>query len=97
MEPTVEIDRYKTFKGIECEENCRRLLTILRLHIDDPVKSTPFWEKFRKKLDAAIDGGRRGDGLFLIHSYINGIRDFFEEQEDETALLLLERIELECC
>ncbi|BCR04357.1 hypothetical protein DESUT3_14260 [Desulfuromonas versatilis] len=94
-------DRYKTFIGIDCEGNSKRLMAMLRRHIDDPGKSNPFWEKFKEKLDQIAQGtpvnGRQLDELFLIHSYINNIHDFFEEQDDQEALLLLRQVEEECC
>jgi len=93
-------DRYQSFIGIDCEGNSRKLMAMLRRHIDDPAKSNPFWEKFKDKLAEAarpIAGHRRLDELFLIHAYINNIRDFFEEHDDEEALRLLAQIEEECC
>ncbi len=44
-----------------------------------------------------MGGGRHSDELFLIHTYINNLFEFFEEVEDEVALTLLDQIERECC
>ena len=94
-------DRYVSFVGIEGDKNSRELMVMLRRHIDDPGKSNRFWELFREKLDRVglIDGngGRCLDELFLIHSYINNIRELFEEYDDQPALALLEQIETESC
>lgn len=90
-------DRYVSFKGIECEKNTRELIAMLRHHIDQPEKSNPFWEKFKQMLAAAEDGSSGKDYLFLIHSYINNFEEFFEEMEDQQALRLLKKIEVECC
>lgn len=94
-------DRYVTFKGIDGDGNARRLVAMLRHHIDDPAKSNLFWEKFRDKLATAgsadANGGRVLDELFLIHSYINNIRDLFEEYDDQEALALLQQLEAESC
>ncbi|MGB9082936.1 MAG: N(2)-fixation sustaining protein CowN [Desulfuromonadaceae bacterium] len=43
------------------------------------------------------NGGRCLDELFLIHSYINNIRELFEQYDDQPALALLEQIEIESC
>jgi hypothetical protein len=93
-------DRYQSFIGIDCEGNSKRLMAMLRRHIDDPAKSNPFWEKFKEKLAEAerpIAGRRHLDELFLIHSYINNIEDIFEQYEDQEALDLLKQVEEECC
>ncbi len=42
-----QMDRYKTCEGIDCEGNARRLIKMLRRHIDDPEKNNAFWEKFK--------------------------------------------------
>lgn len=94
-------DRYLSFAGIEGDKNSRELMALLRRHIDDPEKSDPFWERFKEKLARVekpeANGGRCLDELFLIHSYLNNIRDLFEEYGDEAGMTLLERIELESC
>jgi len=94
-------DRYVTFKNIDCEGNSKRLMQLLLRHIDDPIKSNPFWEKFKEKLarvgQPQANGGRCLDELFLIHTYINNLYEIFEEYEDEAALALLSQIERECC
>lgn len=94
-------DRYVTFKGIHGEGNARRLIGMLRRYLDNPAVTNPFWDMFRKKLalvgSAEANGGRELDELFLVHSYINNIRELFEEQDDHEALALLEQIEVESC
>lgn len=101
MHATNKPDRYVSFNGIEGDANARELMQMLRLHIDDPAKSNRFWELFRDKLTRVgqpdQNGGRCLDELFLIHSYINNIRELFEEYDDQPALALLEKIELESC
>jgi hypothetical protein len=93
-------DRYVSFEGIEGDRNSVELMAMLRRHIDDPEKSNPFWEQFKEKLARVGQpdlSGRTLDELFLIHSYLNNLREFFEDQQDLPALALLERIELESC
>ena len=41
-------DRYVSFIGIEGEKNSRRLMEMLRRHIDHPDKSNRFWELFEE-------------------------------------------------
>ncbi|MCM0080884.1 N(2)-fixation sustaining protein CowN [Geomonas sp. Red32] len=94
-------DRYVSFKGIDGDGNAKRVVAMLRRHIDDPEKTNLFWERFKEKLAAAADpeaaGGRHLDELFLVHSYLNNIRELFEEYEDREALELLEQVESESC
>ena len=47
---TTTTDRYVTYKNIDCEGNSKRLMEMLRHHIDDPQKSNVFWDKFKEKL-----------------------------------------------
>ncbi|QWV97166.1 N(2)-fixation sustaining protein CowN [Geomonas nitrogeniifigens] len=94
-------DRYLSFVGIEGDKNSQELIALLRRHIDDPGKNNAFWEKFKEKLARVgqpdVNGGRCLDELFLVHSYINNIRELFEEYEDLEALELLEQVERESC
>ena len=94
-------DRYVSFKGIDGDGNARRLIAMLRRHIDDPAKTNAFWEQFKGKLalagSAEANGGRVLDELFLVHSCIINIRELLEEQDDLEALALLHRVEEESC
>jgi hypothetical protein len=98
---TGKTDRYVTYSNIDCEGNAKRLMAMLRKHIDDPEKSNAFWEKFKIMLDKigkpAENSGRDYDEIFLIHTYINNLYEIFEEQHDAAALTLLDQIERECC
>lgn len=101
MQTSDKPDRYVSFVGIEGDANAQELMRLLRLHIDDPNKSNRFWELFKEKLAKVgqpdPNGGRCLDELFLVHSYINNIRELFEEYDDQPALALLEQIEAESC
>ena len=94
-------DRYVSFVGIEGDKNSCQLVTLLRRYIDDPHRTNAFWEQFKGKLahvgQPEQNGGRCLDELFLIHSYINNIRELFEHYDDQPALALLEKIETESC
>ena len=59
----------------------------------------PFWEYFKAKREGRAPGTQivRPDALFLIHCYINQIRELFETTDDQSALELLTQIEEECC
>jgi hypothetical protein len=76
-------------------------MVMLRRHIDDPRKTNRFWELFKDKLGRVgqpdQNGGRCLDELYLIHAYINNIRELFEEYDDIPASTLLEQIESESC
>lgn len=89
------VDRYVTFKGIDWAGNSRRLMEMIEAHLEDPAKNNAFMTYFMAK--RAGGSGPKPDDLFLIHSNINQIREFFESCGDEEALALLFRIEEECC
>jgi hypothetical protein len=93
--PGAEVDRYVSFLGIDCDGQARRLMDMLRPYMEDPAKSNAFWLRFANKLNPS--SGPRHDELFLIHSHINILRDQLEAADDIEALLLLEKIESECC
>ncbi|HKJ04833.1 MAG TPA: N(2)-fixation sustaining protein CowN [Geopsychrobacteraceae bacterium] len=98
---TDSTDRYVTYANIDCAGNAKKLMKMLRRHIDLTERSNAFWEKFKQMLDR-IDNpagteGRKIDEIFLIHTYINNLYEVFEEYEDTEALALLDRIERECC
>lgn len=101
MQKEFKPDRYVSFFGIEGDRNARQLMVMLRRHIDDPHKTNRYWELFKEKLERVgqpeATSGRHLDELFLIHSYINNIRELFEEYDDQPALALLEKIEAESC
>ena len=100
MQEEIKPDRYVSFAGIEGDKNSCELVAMLRHYIDDPERGNPFWDKFKDKLARVGQpdlSGRCLDELFLIHSYINNIRELFEEYDDLPALALLERIEAESC
>lgn len=101
MQQNHTTDRYVSFAGIEGDKNSDLLMVMLRRHIDDPEKCNRFWEIFKQKLERVgkpdDSGARNLDNLFLIHSYINNIKELFEEYDDVEALKLLEKIEAESC
>lgn len=101
MQEEIKTDRYVSFVGIEGDKNSCELVSMLRRYIDDPHRTNAFWEQFKEKLARVglpeQNGGRCLDELFLIHSYINNIRELFEQYDDLSALALLEKIETESC
>ena len=101
MQEVNKPDRYLSFAGIEGDKNSCELVVILRRYIDDPDYGNAFWDKFKEKLARVgqpdLNGGRCLDELFLVHYYINNIRELFEQHDDLPALALLEKIETESC
>jgi hypothetical protein len=88
-------DRYVSFKDIDCDGNARRLMEMIDAHLTDESKNNAFMTYFQKKREGG--SGPKPDDLFLIHSNINQIREFFEGCNDEPGLTLLLQIEEECC
>lgn len=101
MQKSAKPDRYVSFVGIDGDANSRKLIEMLRHHIDDPTKANRFWDLFRAKLEKIKQpdqiSGFSQDELYLIHAYINNIRELFETYDDQPALTLLDQIEAESC
>ena len=90
-----ERDRYVSFIGLDCNGQARKLIGLLRPYMDDPDQTNAFWQLFARKLNP--ETGPRHDELFLIHAHLNTLRDQLEMVGNQTALELLEQIEVECC
>lgn len=90
-----DIDRYVSFKGIDCDGNADKLMEIIEHYAAKPSSYKAFWAYFLQKRTAK--SGPDPDSLFLIHAHINSIREAFEEYEDTQALELLFWIEENCC
>jgi hypothetical protein len=90
-----ENDRYISFDGIDCNGNASRIMALIESHMRESGKSEPFWEYFMAKRKPR--SGPPPDDLFLVHSHLNQIREFFEERGDDEALALLFKLEEECC
>ena len=88
-------DRYRTFNGIDCDGNARRLMADIERNIPAATRSAPFWPYFMAKRQPK--SGPAPDDLFLIHCHINQIRELFDETGDREAAALLVLIEEECC
>ena len=88
-------DRYRSFAGIDCAGNARRVIAAIDAHLALPGRRDRFWDWFDRKRQGG--SGPRPDELFLVHSHLNQIREYFEAWGDEAALALLEQVEAECC
>lgn len=86
------VDRYRTFKGIDFEGQASRMLERIDSHTGDA--NNLFWTYFNQRRNAT-EGGRCDD-LLLLASFVNQIRELFEERNDETALAWLDQLENEC-
>lgn len=97
-DPPEKPDRYKSFAGIDCLGESRRLIEIVQRHIRDPAKSNAFWAAFDHKLTEVGDTTRHTpDELRLICSYVVYLEELFERYDDAEGLALLQQIEEDCC
>lgn len=91
-------DRYVSFEGIECDKNAELIVASIEKLAKGPARDNRYWQQFLVKIEKSRAGDKAtGDALFLVHSYLNLIRELFEDCEDQDALTLLEQVELECC
>jgi len=88
-------DRYLSFEGIDCSGNARRVMALIEQNRVNSGPKSSFWEYFMAKRQPP--SGPVPDDLFLVHSYINQIRELFEECADHAALELLMQVEENCC
>ena len=86
------VDRYRTFKGIDFDGQARRVLERIEHHTRG--SDNPFWAYFYQRRNATT--GMRYDDQLLLSSFVNQIRELFEEHGDETALAWLDQLENEC-
>lgn len=94
------VDRYVTFKGIDCMGLADAVLKRVSALIDDPAKSNEFWDRFKVKMTAAYDPNSplgTPDPLYLVCSHTYYLYDLFEDWEDETGEKLVRAIEDTCC
>jgi hypothetical protein len=88
-------NRYVTFDEIDCTGNARRVMEFIERNVAASGQAQPFWTYFMAKRQPR--SGPAPDDLFLVHSHINQIREFFEQRGDAAALELLLKLEEECC
>lgn len=89
-------DRYKSFHGIDCEGNSRKLLECVQRHIQAQQKPNVFWKLFQQKIEESEDP-QKPDALRLICSNVYYIEELLEDCEDEEGLELLQQVETDCC
>ena len=85
-------DRYRTFKGIDFDGQASRMMVRIESHTRD--LGDPFWTYFYKRRDATQ--GMRCDDQLLLASFVNQIRELFEDRNDELGLEWLDQLEKEC-
>ena len=86
------LDRYRSFKGIDFDGQANRIMARIESHTLDG--KDPFWAYFFKRRNAT-EGARLDDQL-LLASFVNQIRDLFDERGDALGLEWLDQIENEC-
>ncbi|WP_006786375.1 N(2)-fixation sustaining protein CowN [Thiorhodospira sibirica] len=89
------IDRYISFKGIDCNGNAEKLMQQVESYAERAGEHGPLVSYLLNKRTGA--SGPQPDDLFLIHAHLNSLRELFEAHDDETALELLDWVEENCC
>ena len=85
-------DRYRSFKGIDCDGQASRMMARIAFHTQ--AGNDRFWAYFFERRHA--QSGMRCDDLLLLASFVNQIRELFETGGDEIALAWLDQLENEC-
>ena len=95
MDDSASADRYVSFCGIDCNKQANTLMEKLKQQIKELDPGNPWCRYFEQKFtqQAKI----KHDNLFFVGSQLNNLYDFFEEIEDQEALNMLWKLEMECC
>ena len=88
-------DRYKSFEGIDCDGNARKVMSLIERYAQEAGEGRAFWDYFMAKRSPR--SGPKPDDLFLIHCHINQVRELFERHGDGESQALLVQLEEECC
>jgi hypothetical protein len=96
--PLSQVDRYVSFKGIDCAGLSRRVTEALMRHINDPARSNVLWEALKGQLaDAGKGIPGKPDALYLICSRVYMLEELFQRYGDEEGAALLHELEEKCC
>lgn len=93
-QPT-QIDRYISFKGIDCNGNAEKLMQQVAGYAERAGDYDALVRYLLNKRTGA--SGPQPDDLFLIHAHLNSLRELFEAYDDANALELLDWVEENCC
>ncbi len=88
-------DRYVSFRDIDCDGNAERFVDSLRHAMTTIGREDAFWSYFQAKLDGTH--GPAHDALYLIHCYLNDLRDLLERWNASELADQLDDLEAECC
>lgn len=80
---------------IDCDRCIRTLYARIRHYLDQDNGDCPLCRYFRDKLGAR--DGSEDDVRLLLHAQVNVVYELFSLHDDAEALLLLERVEDDCC
>lgn len=86
------LERYVSFKNIDCAGKAQRVIDRLQPRID--AGTNPYWAYFEKQRASALQQGF--DDLRVLHSYLPTIREILADDEDTRTLALLEDLEETC-
>ncbi|CAH2599545.1 N(2)-fixation sustaining protein CowN [Rhodovastum atsumiense] len=89
---TEALERYITFRNIDCVGKSERVMERIQQHID--AEDNPFWPYFQKQRAQAHAMGF--DDLRVLHNYLPTLRELLIDLDDETTLALLEDLEVTC-
>ncbi len=92
------LERYVSFRGIDCEGNAKIVIERILAIIGQPENNNALWQRFQERLaEAGKVGARKADELCLACSHTYYIEELFEEHGDTIGLEALQRLEDECC
>ncbi|MFT6927382.1 MAG: hypothetical protein ACJAZP_003015 [Psychromonas sp.] len=88
-------NRYLSFSGNTCDTNAAQLIEMLEMNINAGNGSKEWHTYFAIKRQQQLKS--QHDDLHFVGNQTNTLYEYFELCEDQSALVLLYKIEQECC
>ena len=80
---------------IECDRCIRAIYARIQHYLRQDDGTCPICRYFREKI--ANRDGSELDARLLLHAQINVVHELFERNDDHEMLILLQRVEDDCC
>lgn len=80
---------------IDCGRSIRTIYSRIQHYIGQDDGSCPLCRYFREKIGTR--NGFEPDARLILHAQINVVHELFERNGDHEMVLLLERVEDDCC
>ena len=92
------VDRYVTFKNINCYLRAKEVLEHVVRVVNSQENPNPFWKNYIEKMPESFYTGVEDEELiYHVCANVFYIDDLFERAGDEAALAIMDKAEFDCC